>query len=292
MTAVDVIIVGAGPAGIAAAIQSRREGLEPQVFEKDSAGGLLRNANLVENYPGFPAGIPGPALIARMRRQLKEYEIEPVRAEVTRIAFHNGLCRVETESDGFASRGVIVASGTRPKVFTDAEIPEDARDRVFYEVWPLRGVTGRRVVVVGAGDIGFDYALNLASANDIALLNRGDEASCIPLLRKRARAHERIRYVTGTRLAGVSRSESGALWLTLNGAGGVETQAADYLVFAIGREPERRFLAADAAEELERRGLLLLAGDVKNGSLRQTAIAAGDGIGAAMTLARRLRRPA
>ena len=55
----DVIIIGAGPAGVAAAIQLKRSGLKPIVFEKDRIGGLLANANLVENYPGFPDGLSG-----------------------------------------------------------------------------------------------------------------------------------------------------------------------------------------------------------------------------------------
>ena len=58
----EVLIVGAGPAGLAAAMQLRRYGLNPLVFERAKVGGLLWNANLVENYPGFPAGLPGPAL--------------------------------------------------------------------------------------------------------------------------------------------------------------------------------------------------------------------------------------
>ncbi|MFC1726893.1 FAD-dependent oxidoreductase, partial [candidate division KSB1 bacterium] len=55
----DVIIIGAGPAGIAAAIQLRRYNIEPVVFEKNEIGGLLRNAGRIENYPGFPEGVTG-----------------------------------------------------------------------------------------------------------------------------------------------------------------------------------------------------------------------------------------
>ena len=56
----EVIIVGAGPAGLATALQLERYGIKPLVVEKEHLGGLLHNANLVENYPGFPGGIPGP----------------------------------------------------------------------------------------------------------------------------------------------------------------------------------------------------------------------------------------
>src|SRR4030042_7192079 len=65
----DIIIIGAGPAGLAAAIQLKRYGIRPLLFERAVVGGLLRNANLVENYPGFPRGITGPGLVKLFARQ-------------------------------------------------------------------------------------------------------------------------------------------------------------------------------------------------------------------------------
>ena len=72
----DVIVVGAGPAGMAAAIQLKRYGIEPRILEKDAVGGLLRNANLVENYPGFPEGIQGPDLMQAIRAQAERHGAE------------------------------------------------------------------------------------------------------------------------------------------------------------------------------------------------------------------------
>ncbi|MDP8228420.1 MAG: NAD(P)/FAD-dependent oxidoreductase, partial [Candidatus Electryoneaceae bacterium] len=62
----NVAIIGAGPAGIAAVIQLQRYGVDPVILEKDAVGGLLRSANLIENYPGFPNGISGPRLVQLM----------------------------------------------------------------------------------------------------------------------------------------------------------------------------------------------------------------------------------
>ena len=70
-----VTIIGAGPAGLAAAIQLRRFGVTPLVLEGDEIGGLLRNANLVENYPGFPGGISGLALIRLFERQARDISV-------------------------------------------------------------------------------------------------------------------------------------------------------------------------------------------------------------------------
>ena len=70
------VIIGAGPAGMAAAIQLRRYGYEPLVLEKSVIGGLLNNANLVENYPGFPAGIEGPVLVQLMKEHVQQLGVE------------------------------------------------------------------------------------------------------------------------------------------------------------------------------------------------------------------------
>ena len=90
MTMPKVGIVGAGPAGIACAVQLSRYGFNPLVFEAKDIGGLLRNANLVENYPGFPAGISGPSLVKLFMKQLENHEHLLVSEEVEAIAWWNG----------------------------------------------------------------------------------------------------------------------------------------------------------------------------------------------------------
>ena len=72
----DVVVVGAGPAGISASIQLKRSGIEPLLLEKDETGGLLLNANLVENYPGFPDGVSGEILAEIFSKHLKKVGVE------------------------------------------------------------------------------------------------------------------------------------------------------------------------------------------------------------------------
>ena len=78
------IIIGAGPAGLGTAIQLKRYGISPLVLERESIGGLLRNANLVENYPGFPAGIPGVELVQLLKKHARASGVEVILAEVKR----------------------------------------------------------------------------------------------------------------------------------------------------------------------------------------------------------------
>ena len=94
-----VAVIGAGPAGISCGIQLKRMGLEPFIFEKDEVGGLLWNANLVENYLGFPGGITGPDLVNVFKKQFQEHGLSIERETILEVS-HNGdkfILRLEKE---------------------------------------------------------------------------------------------------------------------------------------------------------------------------------------------------
>jgi len=274
----EVAIIGAGPAGIAAAVQLKRYGIEPLVFEKGRIGGLLWNANLVENYPGFPGGIPGPELVGKLEAQLRKASVDVIYEEVVRLEEGFGL---KTEGGSYTADIVVVASGTEPRRFP-GRISEKVEGRVFYEVYPLRDLAGARVAVVGAGDAAFDYALNLARRNEVVLLNRGYKPKCLPLLWERARTTPSIAYREDVEVMEVLPSEGG-VGLLCRTDGGEEKVEIDYVLFAIGRQPKLDFMSPELrGRTLER---LHFIGDVKNGRFRQTAIAVGDGIRVAMEIA-------
>ncbi|MCI0519130.1 MAG: NAD(P)/FAD-dependent oxidoreductase [Chloroflexi bacterium] len=292
MTIEDVLILGAGPAGLAAAVQLRRYGLTPRLLEGGLPGGLLHNANLVENYPGFPRGVSGPKLVKLILAQARRASVVITPAQVTRLDYQAGVFTAQSSAGDFQARLAVVASGTRPRRFNDFAIPTEAEGRVAYEVYPLLHLEGQRVVIVGAGDAAFDYALNLARKNHVTILNRGGQLNCLPLLWERASAHPQIEYRPSCRVAALQARPAGGLQLQVSAPGGEETLAADYLLGAIGREPRLEFLSEELrvqAAELERIGALYFIGDVKNGLYRQTAIAAGDALLAAMNIYRYLK---
>ena len=288
----DVVIIGAGPAGIATAIQLRRYDIPTVLIEKERIGGLLWNANLVENYPGFPNGISGPKLARLFEKQMERIGVEVVFDEVRTLDVVSETLTVGTCLNSYRPRAVVVASGTRPRPFP-LEVSAHVRDRVFSTVYPILNVRRKHVVIIGAGDAAFDYALNLSRCNTVTILNRHGETQCLPLLWERARACAAISYRDGIAAGQIVEADAGSGLILQCESGGLEaTVAADYVVFAIGREPQMNFLSARAMEwesALLERGQLYYIGDVKNGLLRQTAIAVGDGLKAAMQIYRMWR---
>lgn len=282
-----VIIIGGGPAGIAAAIQLKRYGLDPLIFESKALGGLLRNANLVENYPGFPGGISGLKLVSLLSQQVTDFGLRVTYAEVVRLDYAAGAFQVETNQGAYAARFVVVASGTRPHPYRGADIPGEVQSKVLYEIYPLIGQGGLEIVILGAGDAAFDYALNLAQRNQVAILNRGETIKCLPLLWERVQLEPKISYFDNITISNIKVDPPAGMRLECSHPAGPRSFHADYLVVAFGREPQLDFLSAQllkTSQGLEGQGLLYFIGDVKNGIFRQTAIAVGDGLLAAMQI--------
>jgi thioredoxin reductase len=260
----SVAVIGAGPAGIAAAVQLRRHGIEPIVYERGDPGGLLREAWLVENYPGFPRGIAGAELADLMAEQLRRTGVDLMSEEVTSLeragqVLTDGPGRrgAETgtaaEAAGFVlttpkgSRrfaAVIAASGTSPRCDHGIPIEESVRRRVLRGVRALRDVTHRRIAVVGGGDAAFDYAVGLAGRNAVTILVRSETSACIPLLAERVAACDiDIRHRTEVR--SIEEGATDALRLVCDSGGSELELDCDYAVLAVGREPGLEFLGRE-----------------------------------------------
>ena len=280
----DVIIVGAGPAGLATALQLERYGIKPLVIAKGRIGGLLHNANLVENYPGFPGGIPGPQLVDLFKQQVRYDELNLLNSQLKNLDHSNDRFEFSIKGQIIHSHIAVIASGTKPRLLRNLPIPPEIQDKLYYEVYPLLDVKDRQIAIIGAGDAAFDYGLNLAQYNDVLILNRGVNISCLPLLWERAKLNPRIQYHEQTAITRISTGPAGRISLECNGS---KTFVVDYLIAAIGRDPSLDFISGQFAEktiQLENSGKLYYVGDVANGLYRQTAIAVGDGILAAMKI--------
>ncbi len=286
-----VAIIGAGAAGIACAVQLHRSGITPLWFEATRPGGLLFNANLVENYPGFPGGISGAELARLFVAQANAEGIRPRRLRIEQLDYANNRFLLVSGEGSFTAETVVLATGTIPRPFPDFPISPEVAELVCREVAPLSGVVGKRIAIIGAGDAAFDHALHLTPANEVFLLNRGAERRCLPLLYERVKAEPRIHYRENHHLLRLERSSDG---LVLSGETLNEKWelAVNYLIAAVGREPAEGLLtglAGKRAELVQSRALHLI-GDVANGRYRQVALAVGDGVRAAMEIVDRITK--
>jgi thioredoxin reductase (NADPH) len=276
MKRVDISIVGAGPAGLACAMQAKRQGLTLAVFERDRPGGQALAAHSIENFPGFPKGIAGRELMERFIEQVLGQGVE-ITCEEVMCASHTGeTFEIETTGGTTSSRVLVVASGLRPKRLGVPGEDELAGSRVFYYAEADRVPhTGKEVLVVGSGDAAFDQALSFSrTAGQVAIAMKYDEPRCNPRLLAKV-AENRIDILPSRRVTSI-REDGGRLAVAFD-----EGEAAcDLLVACIGKEQNLDFL--DPTLRAGDRPGFYFAGDCWRGRDRHISIAIGDGIAAAM----------
>lgn len=293
---IDSAVIGAGPAGVAASIYLKRAGFEPVIFERGRIGGLLINANLVENYPGFPEGVRGMDLAKLLEKQVLRNAVQIVRDDVKKISPSKGAFEIHARKKRWYSRTVIVATGTTPKRAAIEGHDGLSGRRLFYEVVDLpKDANDKKVVVLGGGDAAFDYSLNLANRGCVVdIVFRKEEPECIPLLLRRARREPGVQIHPGIVVRGIGE-ENGSVVVDVEKNEEELSLDCDYVLVAYGREPNTGILPKDfSPHEIDNWGEapipgLFLAGDVRRGTFRQAGIAVGDGILAAMKVERLLR---
>lgn len=285
-----VIILGAGPAGISAAIQLKRLGIDFILINDCSeVGGLLKNANLIENFPSHPKGIKAKKLIESFENHLKHLKIEVTPSQITLVDFKNDKFYLESNSgddiSSFASDYLILATGTKPLVDKNVIMSNDARSHINYEIKDILDIKNKKIVIVGAGDAAFDYALNLSKKNEIIILNRSEKIKSLPILVERAKKNKRIDYLENTFIDKIDYSDN-TFFLSVR-SDSIDSIICDYLIYAIGREPNYPKFGLHlekSSSELINSEKLLYIGDLVNGIARQSSIAIGDGIRAAMKI--------
>lgn len=273
-----VAVVGAGPAGVAAVVQLSKCGHRVVVYEVGAIGGAVRNARLVENYPGFPDGISGREFAGLLEKHLRNY-VDDIRYEqVDQIKHLEEGFQVSTRGQSELFEGVVVSTGTASGSagFDGEDIL--ARSRLLhYEVVDLDSTALlNQVAVVGGGEAALDYALNMArNGAEVTVFHRSELRANHALLSD-VRAESKIDFILA-KLTG-SGIEGGKAVLCWDD----HSQTFDVVLVAVGREPRLPGLVGIDLDSLPPN--FHIAGDAKHGKLGQVAIAVGDGLKAAMQL--------
>lgn len=280
MNKFDVIIIGAGPAGLMAAMQAKRQGLLLEIFEKNKPGGQALAANLIENFPGYPDAIRGPELMQRFVDQVNAHGIKIEREEVLDISKRDEGFIVRTKKGVYGALAVIVASGLNPRRLGIPGEKDLIGKLVFaYENPDELPCHGKSVLIIGSGDAAFDQGLNFSRlASDVAIAMRGDKPRCAPLLLERAK-HAKIEILTGYDAKSMKEA-AGRVHIEFANGEGFE---ADLVDVCIGKERTLDFVSAELLDPNVPG--VFWAGDCHRDLDRHISIACGDGTAAAMDAA-------
>ncbi|MGB2963441.1 MAG: NAD(P)/FAD-dependent oxidoreductase [Anaerolineales bacterium] len=293
MKVFPVVIIGAGPAGLTAAMQLERQSISPVVLERNQVGGLLLNANLVENYPGFVEGVSGPDLVKLFSRQAERLGVNVSLEEVFSVEIKSGIFHIVTNKREIKAGILVAASGTIAKTLHPDLFTGDLDDKVYTDVYPLIEEKGKTILIVGAGDAALDYALNLARLNQVIILNRGTRIKGLPLLWDRVQMRSAIDYFPNVEITGIAGTDDGRINVLAETGAQQNCYQCDFLISAIGRIPDWGFAEEKLLkkmDQLQEEGKIYVIGDLHNGPYRQTALAVGDGIRAAMEIGQSLEK--
>lgn len=301
-----LVIIGSGPAAHTAAIYAARANLEPVLFEGFMAGGIAAGGQLtttteVENFPGFPEGIMGPELTDRFRAQSTRFGTVIHTETIERVDFSKRPFKLWTDSQEIEADAVIIATGATAKRL-------DVPGTLDGQLWQ-RGVSAcavcdgalpvfrnRPLAVIGGGDSAMEEATFLTKfARSVTLVHRREEFRSSKIMLERARANEKIRFVTNATVGKVL-GENSVTGLELVDTVTGETSTLDVtgMFVAIGHDPRSELVRGqvdlDDAGYVQVQGRstytslpgVFACGDLVDHTYRQAITAAGSGCAAAI----------
>lgn len=293
----DLIIIGSGPAGYTAAVYAARAELAPLVFEGTQFGGALMTTTEVENFPGFQNGIQGPALMDEMREQAIRFGADLRMEDVDTVRLTGDIKEVEVGGEVYRSRAVILAMGAAAR-YLGVQNEQTLLGRGVSACATCDGFffKDQDIAVIGGGDSAMEEATFLTKfARSVTLIHRREEFRASKIMLERARANDKIRFVTNAAIAGVIGDTSvTGLQLTDTVTGEASTIDVTGMFVAIGHDP-RSELVRDQID-LDDEGYVLVqgrttvtslpgvfaAGDLVDHTYRQAITAAGSGCSAAI----------
>jgi len=287
----DVAIIGAGPAGMTAAIYAARAGYKTVMFEAGTPGGQAATTDSIENYPGFPQGVNGSELMFKFFEQCQNFGVETVFEYVESLSLEDDVKSIKTTTGNYEAKTVIIASGAKPKTLG---VPNEDKFRG-------RGVSycatcdgfffkDKNVAVIGGGDTAVEEAMYLTKmCSHVTLIHRRDQLRANKTAQARAFKNDKLEIVYNTVLDEIV-GESKVSSLKLRNKISNETTFLDVdgvFIFA-GYTPNIDFLPEGLAKDDY--GYLLTdehmqtnfpgvyaIGDVRQKPIRQVTTAVGDG---------------
>ncbi len=294
----DVVIIGAGPAGLAAAVYTGRARLNTLILEKGMPGGQILMTDFVENYPGFPEGMVPFELMEKFRKHAEKFGAKIKTDEVSGIKKQGDLWHVVGNKGEYPARAVIVATGSNyRKLGLSGEGKLTGRGVSYCATCDGAFFKDKDIAVVGGGDNALTEALFLTKfCRSLKLIHRRDQLRAVKILQERIFANDKIEVVWDSVVEEINGDE-GIESLTLKNVkdNSTSTLKIDGLFISIGMDPNTEFVKdlVDINEwgeikvkqnmETSQPGIFA-AGDVTDACPEQMATAVGTGVSAALAI--------
>ncbi len=286
-----LVIIGSGPAGLAAAIYAARGALNPVVISGREAGGQLMLTTDVDDYPGFPEGIQGPDLMDKMRKQAERFEVRFINEDVISVDFSQKPFVIKTETCTLFTEALIIATGASA-IWLNLESEQRLRGKGVSACAVCDGFffKDKDVVVVGGGDTAMREAQFLSKlCKSVTVVHRRGELRAQSALVELVKSKPNVKFIWNTvvdEVLGQEKVTGVKLKNTQNGE--ISQLEVDGVFIAIGHKPNTDFLKGQL--ELDEKGYVVVtnethtgipgvyvAGDVADFHYRQAVTAAGMG---------------
>ncbi len=287
----DVIIIGAGPAGMTAALYASRANLSTLMIERGIPGGQMANTEDIENYPGYDS-ILGPDLSQKMFDHSKTFGAEYAYGDVQRISDETEYKIVHAHNRDYKARAIILASGAQyKKIGVPGEEELAGRGVSYCAVCDGAFFKGKDLFVIGGGDSAVEEGVFLTRfANKVTIVHRRDELRAQKILQKRAFDNEKIDFIWNHTLKEIIEKDGkvGGVRLVSTIDGTETDHEIDGVFIYIGMNPitgfvqdlgitnEQGYIVTNEAMETNIPGIFA-AGDVREKTLRQVVTATNDG---------------
>ncbi|GEC88557.1 MULTISPECIES: thioredoxin-disulfide reductase [Brevibacillus] len=286
----DVIIAGAGPAGMTAAVYTSRANMSTLMLERGIPGGQMANTEDIENYPGFTS-ILGPDLSTKMFEHAQQFGAEYAYGEIKEIRDEEPYKRVITGDKEYLTKSVIVATGAEHRLLgVPGEKELSGRGVSYCAVCDGAFFRNKELVVVGGGDSAVEEAVFLTRfASKVTIVHRRDQFRAQKILQKRAFDNEKIEVIWDTELKEIrGEGKVQAVLLQNTKTGEQKEFPADGVFIYVGMDPltasvrplgitnDAGYVLTDEKMNTKVKGVFA-AGDVREKMLRQVVTATGDG---------------
>lgn len=297
----QVVMVGAGPAALTAAVYTTREDIETLLFERGVVGGLAAVTDVVDNYPGFPEGVKGLDLADNLRRQAERFGAVIELGEVTKIIDEGMYKRLETSSGEMLARAVLVATGSDyKKIGVPGEQDYYARGVHYCATCDGAFYRDKRLVIVGGGNSAVQESMFLTRfAKHIDILVRSDHFRASEVLQKELKLHKdkvTVHFNTTTdEIVGENNKVTKVIGTDKTTNRKVDFPTDGVFIF-VGLKPNSEFLKSsnivldeigfvktDGHLQTSMKGVFA-AGDIRSGATMQIASAVGEGATAALII--------